>query len=222
MTAQLEEPGSAAGARLPHHVSSAPFDPSAEERLTPQQERYYMASQWRMMWWKLRRHRLAVLSGVILLLLYASTLVSEFLAPYALDSRHIHYIHAPPQRVHLFHEGRFIGPFVYGYHYELDMDTLRRVYTPDPAQIYPIRFFCQGDSYEFWGLVPARWHLMCPAEGGTLFLLGTDRLGRDMLSRILYGTRVSLTVGLFGITISFVLGIVVGGSPATTAAGSTT
>ncbi len=75
----------------------------------------------------------------------------------------------------------------------------------------PIRFFCRGDGYDFWGLVPANLHLICPAEDGTLFLLGTDRLGRDMLSRIIYGARISLTVGLIGITISFVLGIVIGG-----------
>ena len=197
--------------RLPHYVSTAPFDPEATERLTPEQERYYMATQWRLMWWKLKRHRLAVLSGVILLLLYASTLVSEVLAPYALDTRHSRYIFAPPQSVHLFHEGEFVGPFVYGYSYKLNMDTLKREYTPDPDKVQPIRFFCSGDSYAFWGLWESDLHLACPAEDGTLFLLGTDRLGRDVLSRIVYGTRISLTVGLLGIIVSFALGIVIGG-----------
>ena len=75
----------------------------------------------------------------------------------------------------------------------------------------PIRFFCRGDAYEFWGLWKADFHLACPAKGGQLFLLGTDRLGRDMLSRIIYGARISLTIGLLGITVSFVLGIVIGG-----------
>ncbi|WP_343055057.1 ABC transporter permease [Azospirillum oleiclasticum] len=196
---------------LPHYVSTAPFDPEATERLTPEQERYYMATQWRLMWWKLKRHRLAVLSGVILLLLYASTLVSEVLAPYALDTRQSRFIFAPPQSVHLFHEGEFVGPFVYGYRYTLNMDTLKREYTPDPAKVQPIRFFCRGDRYEFWGLWESDLHLACPSEGGTLFLLGTDRLGRDVLSRIVYGTRISLTVGLLGIIVSFTLGIVIGG-----------
>jgi peptide/nickel transport system permease protein len=197
--------------RLDHYVSTAPFDPYAVEHMSPEQERYYMASQWRMMWWKLKRHRLAVLSGAILAFMYFTILISEFLSPYALDSRHIHHIYAPPQSIHLFHEGSFVGPFVFGFRYELNMDTLQRVYTVDKSDVQPVRFFCQGDAYDFWGLIPADFHLMCPSEKGTLFLLGTDRLGRDMLSRILYGTRISLTVGLIGITISFVLGIVIGG-----------
>jgi len=88
---------------------------------------------------------------------------------------------------------------------------LRRVYTPNPDKVQPLRFFCRGDGYTFWGLFESDVHLICPAEGGELFLFGTDRLGRDMLSRIIYGTRISLTVGLFGIIISFTLGIVIGG-----------
>lgn len=196
---------------LEHWVSPEPFTPQAAEELTPEQERYYMATQWRLMWWKFRRHRLAVASGVVLLLMYASILVSEILAPYNLHSRHPDHIYAPPQTVHLFHDGRFIGPFVYGLSYRLDLETLKREYAEDTTRIERIRFFCQGDAYQFWGLVPMRFHLMCPAEGGTLFLLGTDRLGRDMLSRILVGARISLTVGLVGIAVSFALGMVLGG-----------
>ncbi len=76
------------------------------------------------------------------------------------------------------------------------MNTMKRVYTDTPDKIYPIRFFLLGDAYKFWGLWDADRHLFCPAEGGTLFLLGTDRLGRDVLSRIIYGARISLTIGL--------------------------
>ena len=199
--------------RPEHFVDTAPWDPHAVEALTPEQERYYLATQWQLMWWKLKRHKLAVASGIVLLLLYASVLVSEFLAPYNLHSRNIRHIHAPPQTVHLFHEGEFIGPFVYGYSRSLDLAQLKRVYVEDPGKVYPLRFFCRGDNYRFWGLFEADLHLVCPAdrEGATLFLLGTDRLGRDVLSRIIYGARISLTVGLFGILISFALGIVIGG-----------
>ena len=197
--------------RLEHYVNSAPFDPYRVETMTPEMERYYMASQWRIMWWKFRRHRLAVAAGAVLLVMYLSVMICEVLAPYNLHTRHIDSIYAPPQTVHLFHEGAFIGPFVYGFSYRLNMENLRREYTPDPAKIQPLRFFCLSDSYELWGAIEGRLHLVCPAKGGTLFLFGTDRLGRDLLSRILYGARISLTIGLLGITLSFILGITIGG-----------
>jgi peptide/nickel transport system permease protein len=206
MTTQDQDSG-----RLPHYVSEAPFDPQSIERLTPEQERVYLASQWQLMWWKLKRHRLALISAVILFLMYGSTLISEVLAPYNLHSRNVDHIFAPPQAVHFFHEGEFVGPFVYGFDYRLNLKNLKREYTPNRDKVQPIRFFCRGDSYEFWSIFKADFHLMCPAEGGTLFLLGTDRLGRDMLSRIIYGARISLTIGLLGIAASFIMAVIIGG-----------
>lgn len=204
---QLPKPGK----RLPHYVSKAPFEHSVASRLTPEQERYYLASQWQLMWWRFKRHRLALVSAIFLLIAYTSILITEFLAPYNLHSRHVDHIYMPPQAVHLFHEGSFVGPFVYGTHYSLDMERLRRVYTEDKSKIYRLKFFCSSDPYKFWGMWKSDNHLFCVEDGGTVFLLGTDRLGRDILSRILAGARISLTIGLIGIAISFTLAIVIGG-----------
>jgi len=91
------------------------------------------------------------------------------------------------------------------------METLKREYAEDTTRPLPLRFFCSGEPYRLWGMIPADTHFICPPEGGTFFLLGTDRLGRDMLSRIIYGARISLTIGLVGVTLSFILGITIGG-----------
>ena len=207
----MNAPLPTAGVPITHYVSDEAFDIKSAEKLTPEQEQIYFASQWRLMWLKFKRHRLAVVAGIFLIAIYATVPISEILAPYEANTRHTDVIRAPPQRLHLFAKGQFVGPFVYGYDYHLNMDNLQRQYAVDRGKVMPLRFFCHGDPYRFWGLVHADLHLACPAEGGILFLLGSDRLGRDLLSRMIYGARISLTIGLIGITISFCLGITIGG-----------
>ncbi|MBB4266337.1 ABC transporter permease [Roseospira visakhapatnamensis] len=194
-----------------HYVCDRPFDPTAEEVLPAARQKELEAGHWRLIWWRLRRHRLAVASGLVLIGLYLLVAFAEVVAPYALGDRDTGFIYAPPQQVRLVHEGRFIGPFVYPLAYQLDIDRLQRVYTPNTSRPQPLRFFCSGPEYRFWGLIPGTVHLVCPPEGGTLFLLGTDRLGQDMASRLIHGTRISMTVGLFGIAVSFVIGLTLGG-----------
>lgn len=199
------------GQPLRHYVSTAPFDPAYGEAMSDQQKRVFLASQWKLMWWKFKRHRIALLSGIILAILYAMIVIAEFLAPYNLATRNVDYIYSPPQKLRLFHDGQFVGPFVYGRTMRLNMDNLKREYTDNTNDVQKLRFFCRGDAYKFWGMVDGNIHLVCPAQGGQFFLLGTDRLGRDMLSRIIYGARISLTIGLLGVAVSFILGIVIGG-----------
>ena len=194
-----------------HYVNTKPFDPAAIEAMTPEQEAVFLASQRKLMWWKFKKHKLAVVSGIFLLILYVMAAFAEFLAPYSLETRNSNYIYAPPQSLNFFHEGEFIGPFVYDYKQELDLNTLQRIYKPDTSKVIPLRFFCSGDNYRFWGLIEADNHFICPKSDEPFFLLGSDRLGRDLLSRMIYGARISLTIGLIGIAISFTLGIILGG-----------
>ena len=207
----MKTPLPESGAPLGHFVSDKPFDPYAAEHKTEELKAVAQASQFQLMWWQFRRHRMALVSGIFLLAVYLMIAISEFLAPYNLHSRNIDFIYSPPQTLRFMHEGEFLGPFVYGQKMTLDMDTLRRVYADDRTDVQKLRFFCSGDPYKFWGLFSADVHLVCPAKDGQFFFLGTDRLGRDMLSRILYGARISLTIGALGVAMSFVLGIVIGG-----------
>ncbi|MBM6592565.1 ABC transporter permease [Microvirga pudoricolor] len=194
-----------------HYVNPAPFDPGLTEPSGTENESFYRASSWKLMWWKFRRHRVAVASAFVLLAFYLLVPFVEVVAPYNQTKRNGDFIYAPPQGIHLMHEGRFVGPFVYPYKFEFNLETFRRDYTVDRSTPQPIRFLCRGDAYEFWGIWTTDFHLVCPPENGTMFLLGTDRLGRDVLSRIIYGARISLTIGIVGIAVSFALGLFFGG-----------
>jgi peptide/nickel transport system permease protein len=175
-------------------------------------EKFYMASQWQLMWWKLRKHKLAMVSSVVLIIFYLIALFCEFIAPYDLNKRSTAYVFTPPQKIHFLKDGRLsFRPFVYGLKRRINPQTLRRIYEEDKSVTYPIGFFVRGDLYKFWGQWERDLHLFGVKEPGTFFLLGTDRMGRDVFSRIVYGARISLTIGLVGVAISFVLGLLLGG-----------
>lgn len=198
------------GKPLDHYVSTAPYDPNDLENDNVA-DSSALASQSQLMWLHFRQHKPALVSAIFLVLVYFGILISEFLAPYNLHTRNTDFIYAPPTSVHIFRDGELVRPYVYGKTMNLDMTTLRRNYTDNEDDIQELRFFCRADSYSFWNFIETDVHLVCPAENGQLFLMGTDRLGRDILSRTIYGARISLTIGILGVLMSFVLGIVIGG-----------
>jgi peptide/nickel transport system permease protein len=180
---------------------------------TQKEEEIYVASQWQLMWWKFRRHKMAMVSVVLLIMLYTITIFCDFLAPYDPHRYDVVYAYAPPQVPHFFDsEGFHFPPYVYGYESARDPETLRLVFTLDESTRLPLKFLVQGDPYKFWGLWPSTLRLFgMETNQQTVYLLGTDRLGRDNLSRILIATRVSTTIGLVGVAISFILGVLLGG-----------
>ena len=192
-------------------AGGAPGPGAPEPGAIPADERYYVASQWQLMWRKFRRHRMALVGGGVLLFLYLTTGVAGFLSPYEKASRDADYLLAPPQRVRLFHDGRFTGPFVYSLQRTRDPETLQRIYTENTDDPHRIRFFVRTDRYKFLGFIRTDLHLFGVHPPATLYLFGTDELGRDMFSRVLYAGRVSLSVGLLGVAISFLLGVAIGG-----------
>ena len=181
--------------------------PSAEERIA-------FATQFQLTWWRFRKHRLAVWSGVIVALFYLVAIFADFIAytdPHATDARRS-YI--PPQAIHIFDADGSVSPWVHGLKGKRDLKTFKIVYTVDPDSKLYLRLFAEGYPYRLFGLFPTTTHLIGVADGNAedgLYLLGTDLLGRDLWSRIAVATRISLFIGLAGVMVSLFLGVLLGG-----------
>jgi peptide/nickel transport system permease protein len=187
-------------------AAPAPTETTLEERVS-------VASQWQLMWWRFRKHRIAVASAIVIGLFYFVVAFADFFAyadPFASDANRTLL---PPQRVYFFDENGF-APFVYPVIGERDFLTFQRKYVEDRSRRLYLRPFAQGQRYSILGVIPTNIHLLglqgAPTEGN-LFLLGADLQGRDVLSRLIYSTQTSLLIGLVGVTLSLFLGVVLGG-----------
>ena len=167
-------------------------------------------SNTRLLWLRFKQHKLGLISGLFLLLSYLMLPVAGFISPYTPNERQEDYLYHPPQWIHFFHEGKFIGPHVYETTAQMNLEEFAWEYVADESKPAKLEFFCEGGEYRLAGLIKTDTHLFCAPEGATVFLWGSDRLGRDVFSRIMYGAQLSLTVGLVGITVSFLIGIVLG------------
>ncbi len=193
--------------------------PGMEETVAPDatvadEERLYVASQWQLMWWRFRKHRLAMLAGAVVMAFYLVVIGAGFLAtmdPHLSEARRSLM---PPQRIHWFDGWRF-SPYVYAVKGARDLKTFKMVYKTDPAKKIPVKFFARGFSYNFLGFLPTDRHFLGVGENykaeETLFILGTDFQGRDLWSRLMFATRISMSIGLVGVALSLFLGVLLGG-----------
>ncbi|MGD9046408.1 MAG: ABC transporter permease [Anaerolineae bacterium] len=193
---------------LPDVGLALEVEPEVDPRTGKSLEAIYGASQWRLIWRKFRRNKAALAGGIVILLFYLSALFAPFLAPYGLTTRFTKQIYMPPQLIHFFDEGR-LQPWVYDLQQEFD-ENLRRTYVVDPEKKTRVLFFAEGEPYKLFGLIPANVHLFQGEDGRPVCILGTDRQGRGMFSRILFGGQVSLTIGLLGVAMSLSIGAVLG------------
>lgn len=197
---------------------SAPIDTAKDAELLDQQVHagsLVAANQWALIWHKFSRHRLAMVALVVVVLIYLVAAFAEFLAPYDPGKFDPRYTFAPPQPIHLFltdDTGTRFAPHVLGYKSQVDPKSFRRLFQPDPDKVIPIGFFVEGQPYKFWGIWEANRHFLGPVDpADPFFLIGGDRLGRDLLSRTIHGTRISMSIGLVGVTFSLIIGLILGG-----------
>lgn len=167
-------------------------------------------SQRQLIWRRFKKHRAGVIGGCVVIFLYICVFLGEFLCPHDPAHRYYNYVHLPAQRIHIFSQEGIHWPFVYGIKKSFDLQTGVKAYTEDASVRYPVYPFARGDQYTFYGLFTTDIHLFGTGKDNPLFLFGTDRFGRDMLSRIIAGGRISLTIGLLAVFISLTLGSTLG------------
>ena len=175
------------------------------------EERIFYATQWQLMWWQYRKNKLAFFGMFVLGILYFMAIFAGVLAPYEPLDRFGGLEMAPPTKVHIRDEaGNLHRPFIYKYDFKVNMDTLRREFIENTSERYPIRFFVASERHTILGLIPIKWRLF-GTEGAPLLLFGADQLGRDLFSRTLYGSSISMFIGFAAVIVTFLIGISLGG-----------
>lgn len=197
-------------------AGSLPADNTAPETARPDVSDIYTAGQTKLVFRAFRKHKLAMVAAIIIILFYLVAVFAEFLAPFPTAKANQHYPYAPPQRVHILDrsDGHWDwGPYVYDYKSKMNPKSFAITYTVDKSKKIPVTLFpTNGPSYHMWGLIPMHLRLIGPSDPNRpMYLLGSDSSGRDLLSRLIYGTRVSMSIGLIGVILAFVLGVVLGG-----------
>ena len=190
-----------------------PTELEEEFSTTQAEEKIAVATQWQLMWWRFRKHRLAMAGGILLIIFYLVVISADFLAYADPEASEAQCSLMSPQPIHWMDNGK-LSPFVYGLKGSRDPKTFKRVYVPDLNVKIPVRFFTRGFDYEWLSFIPSNIHLIGvkgAQAGETLFILGTDMQGRDLWSRLMYGTRTSLIIGLASVALSLILGVVLGG-----------
>jgi peptide/nickel transport system permease protein len=184
---------------------------SEAQVMSAAEDRIAVASNWTLVWWRFRKHRLALFSAGVLVCLYMVVLCPDFFSTQSAEQTDARQAFIPVQTLHFF-DGGGVDPWVPAIVGKRNPVTLRMEWTADPQRKVRVSFFTRGGSYRLLGLFPTNIHLLGAADPGQrIFLLGSDRLGRDQWSRIMHGTQTSMTVGLVAVTLSVIFGVVLGG-----------
>lgn len=192
----------------PNQPESPPAQPQASEA-----DRLMVATQWQLMWWRFRKHKLAIVAAIVLAFFYLVVIFADFLAYSDPLEDNAQILLLEPQPIQ-WYDGDEFRPHVFGFTGKRDPKTFKKVYTADPEIKLPLKLFAEGYEYNLFGLIPTNKHLI-GVEGGraeeSIFIMGTDTLGRDLFSRLMVATRISMTIGLVGVAVSLFLGILLGG-----------
>jgi peptide/nickel transport system permease protein len=197
----------------PEDVLGAPPPPStqAQGKISSDELSVEVASQWQLMWWKFRKHRLAIFGAMVVACFYFVAIFADFFAPVSTSTYIADYAYAPPQTLNFFQNGQF-APYVNGYRFERDPVSFKKIWYIDETVIIPVGLFVRGEAYKILGIIPTDIHLIGPQEvGQPFYLMGADKTGRDVMSRTIFSSRISLSIGLVGVAISLTLGVTLGG-----------